>query len=157
MDIITKGLAAGIMGTIFMDILNHLSARTGIIIKIDIRMIGRMFACWLRGNFRYNHPGEMKPVSNELILGYCTHYLIGIVLALLFVFVWDGITGLPVPPYWMLVYGLATTAVSLFYVYPSMGLGVAGINSPEGGRNILSSIANHLFFVAGMAAAVIIF
>ena len=36
MDILLKGIAAGIMGTIFMDVLNHLSARTGVIIKIEM-------------------------------------------------------------------------------------------------------------------------
>jgi hypothetical protein len=38
-----------------------------------------------------------------------------------------------------------------------MGLGIFGGKSPEGVRALLSSLANHTFFGAGMALAVAIF
>ena len=73
MDLIVTGVVAGVLGTLVMDSLNHLFARTGMILKIDVRMIGRMSAGWVRGRFRYRHPGEMEPVANELLYGYITH------------------------------------------------------------------------------------
>ncbi|MDH3816802.1 MAG: DUF2938 family protein, partial [Acidobacteriota bacterium] len=57
-------------------------------------------------------------------------------------------------PVWALAYGLATTVASLFFVYPSMGLGVAGRRSPEGMRAPLSSLANHLFYGVGLAGGI---
>lgn len=42
----------------------------------------------------------------------------------------------------------------LVVVYPSMGFGVLGRRSPEGISSALSSLASHLFFGVGMAAAV---
>ena len=154
MDLILTGVVVGVLGTLAMDSLNHLFARVGIIVKIDVRMIGRMSAGWARGRFRYRHPGEMEPVANEMLLGYVTHYAIGVSLAIPFVFGWDILVGEPVSPVWALAYGVATTVASVFLVYPSMGFGVFGRRSPEGIRAPLSSLANHLFFGVGMAVAV---
>jgi hypothetical protein len=134
-----------------MDLLNSLFARTGAITKIEVRLIGRMSAGWLRGRFLYDHPDEMHPVANELYLGYFTHYTIGIFLAIAFVLGWDILFDGHISPLWVLIYGISTTAASLFFVYPSMGLGIAGSKSPEGVKNIISSLANHLFFGTGMA------
>ena len=60
MDIIVTGVAAGVLGTFVMDSLNNLFARIGMISKIDVGMIGRMSAGWVRGRFCYRHPGEME-------------------------------------------------------------------------------------------------
>jgi len=122
--------------------------------KINMRMIGRMFVGWARGKFRYRHPGEMEQVANDMLYGYITHYTIGVGLAITYVLGWDLLIGGPASAVWALAYGLATTVASLFFVYPSMGLGVFGRRSPEGIRNSLSSLSNHLFYGMGMAAAV---
>ena len=81
MDLIVTGVVAGILGTFVMDLLNHLFAQIGLLIRIDMGMIGRMSAGWAQGRFRYRHPGEMKQVANEMALGYLTHYAIGVGLA----------------------------------------------------------------------------
>ena len=156
MDLILTGVAAGVLGTLFMDCLNHLFARTGMISKIDVRMIGRMSAGWARGRFCYDHPGEMEQFANETLIGHITHYTIGVGFAVPFVLGWSIFVGGPASPVWALVYGVATTVASLFIVYPSMGLGVFGRRSPDGIKAPLSSLANHLFFGVGMAAAIAI-
>jgi len=154
MGLIVTGVVAGVLGTVVMDALNHLFARTGILSKIDVGMIGRMSAGWARGRLRYRHPGEIEPVANEILNGYITHYTIGVVLALAYVLGWDLLVGGPASPAWALAYGVATTLASLFFVYPSMGLGMFGRRSPEGIRSPLSSLANHFFYGVGMAVAV---
>ena len=154
MDLIVAGVGAGVLGTVVMDALNHLFARTGMLSKIEVGMIGRMSAGWARGRFRYGHPGEMQQVANEVLYGYVTHYAIGVGLSVPYVLGWDLLIGGPASPVWALAYGVATTVASWFYVYPSMGLGVCGRRSPDGLRAPLSSLANHLFFGLGMAAAV---
>ena len=156
MDLIVTGVVAGVLGTLVMDSLNHLFSRTGMILKIDVGMIGRMSAGWARGRFRYRHPGEMEPVANELLYGYIAHYTIGVGFAVIYMLGWDLLVGGPASPVWALVYGFATTVASLFFVYPSMGLGVFGRRSPEGIKAPLSPLANHLFFGVGLAIAVVI-
>jgi Protein of unknown function (DUF2938) len=156
MDLILTGVIAGVLGTLVMDAGNQLLARAGMISKIDVRMIGRMSAGWTRGRFRYRHPGEMRQVPNELVYGCITHYAIGVVLALIYMLGWELLVGGPASAGWALVYGLATTVASLFFVFPSMGLGVLGRRSAEGIKSPLSSLANHLLFGVGMAVAVVL-
>ena len=109
---------------------------------------------WAHGRFRYRSPSEMEQVANEKLYGYITHYTIGVGLAVMYVVGWDLLVGGPASPVWALVYGVATTVASHFFVLPSMGLGVFGRRSPEGIRSPLSSLANHLFYGVGIAVAV---
>jgi len=154
MDLVATGLVAGVLGTLAMDSLNLLFARTGMLSKIDVAMIGRMAVGWTHGRFRYGHPSEMEQVYNEVLYGYVTHYAIGVSLAVPYVLGWDLLIGGPASPVWALVYGVATTVASYFFVFPSMGFGAFGSRSPEGIRAPLSSLANHLFYGVGMAVAI---
>ena len=154
MGLVVTGFVAGVLGTLAMDLLNILVARTGVLLKIDVGMIGRMVVGWAHGRFRYGHPGEMQQVANETLYGYIAHYIIGVGLAVPYVLGWNLLVGGPASPVWALVYGAATTVASHFFVLPSMGLGVFGRRSPDGIRGPLSPLANHLFFGVGMAVAV---
>ncbi len=154
MDLVVTGVVAGVLGTLVMDSLNLLFARTGMLSQIDVGMIGRMSVGWAHGRFRYRHPSEMKQVANEMLYGYITHYTIGVGLAITYVLGWDLLVGGPASPVWALAYGVATTVAAYFFVLPSMGLGVFGRRSPEGIKIPLSSLANHLFYGVGLAVAV---
>lgn len=154
MEFIITAVVAGVSGTLAMDSLNLVFARTGVILQIDVAMIGRMAAGWVRGRFLYQHPTEMKQVANERLYGYLTHYAIGVGLAVPFVLGWVLLFGRPPTPQWTLAYGVATTAASWFLVYPSMGFGVCGMRSPEGIKAPLSALANHLFYGLGLAIGV---
>jgi hypothetical protein len=96
----------------------------------------------------------MKQVTNENLYGYIAHYAIGVGFALIFVYSWDLLIGGPISPIWALAYGIATTAGSLFFIYPSMGMGILGRCSSEGIKAPLSSFANHTFFGVGMAIGI---
>lgn len=152
MDPIITGVLAGITGTFVMDSLNALFARTGMISRIDIGMLGRMSAGWAHRRFCYRNPGEVEQVEHERFLGYITHYIIGVGLALPYVFAWELFAGGPASPAWALAYGVATTVFSYLLVFPCMGLGVFGRRSPEGIKSPFSSLANHFFYGMGMAA-----
>ncbi len=155
-DILLTGVVAGVFGTLAMDSLNYFFARTGMLIRIDVRIIGRMAAGWTHGCFRYAQPGEMKQVENERFYGWITHHLIGVALAIPFILGWDFFVGGAVSLVWALTYGVATTVASYFFMYPSMGLGVFGRKSPEGIRAAISSLANHLFYGMGLAFGIIL-
>ena len=154
MDLIVTGVVAGVLGTLAMDLLNSLFARTGLITKIEVEMIGRMAVGWTRGRFLYGHPSEMQQIANEKLYGYVTHYAIGVGLAVPYVLGWDILVGGPASPVWAIAYGVATTVASVFLVLPSMGLGVLGWRSPEGIKAPLSSLANHLFFGIGIGVGI---
>ena len=154
MNLIVTGVVAGVLGTLAMDLLNLVFTRAGMLSKIDVGMIGRMAVGWARGRFRYGHPSEMQQVANERLYGFVTHYAIGVSLAVSYVLGWDLLVGGPASPVWAVAYGIATTAASWFFVFPSMGLGVFGRRSPEGIGAPLTSLANHLFYGVGLAVGV---
>lgn len=154
LDLAYTALITGIAGTIAMDLSNYAFSRVGLILKIDVAMIGRMAAGWAKGRFSYGNPSELKSVTHETLLGYLAHYVIGISLAVVYLAAWELSVDGPPSPYWATLYGFVTTAVSEFYVYPSMGLGVCGRRSPERLKAGLSPVVNHLFFGLGMGVAV---
>ena len=154
MNLLVTGVLAGVLGTLTMDSLNHLFARIGVIVKIDVGMIGRMAAGWAHGRFRYRHPGEMEPAANEMLYGYITHYAISVGFAVIYVLGWDLLVGGAASPAWALAYGVATVVAPYFFVFPSIGLGIFGRRSPEGIKSPISSLANHLFYGVGLAVAV---
>jgi len=154
LDAIVTGVIAGLVGTLVMDALNILVARTQLISRIDVAMIGRMAAGWARGRFCYANPNEMQQVQSEVLIGIITHYTIGVVLSVPYVVGWSFLVGGSPTPAWALLYGIATTVASWFFVYPSMGLGAFGRLSPDGMKATLSSLANHLFYGLGLAIGV---
>lgn len=156
MDLLLTGIVAGVIGTLAMDLLNNLIARTGVLLKIDVAMIGRMAAGWTRGRFRYGHPDEMERVPNQMVYGYLAHLAIGVVLAVPFVLCWDFWAGGPASPTGAVIYGIATTAASFFLVYPSMGLGAFGMKSPERIKALITPLANHFFYGVGLAVGVVL-
>jgi len=123
LDLVVTGVVAGVLGTLVMDSLNHLFARTGLLPKIDVRMIGRMSVGWAHGRLRYRSPSEMEQVANEKLYGYITHYTIGVGLAVTYVLGWDLLVGGPASPVWALAYGVATTVASPFLRLPLHGAG----------------------------------
>jgi uncharacterized membrane protein YeaQ/YmgE (transglycosylase-associated protein family) len=95
MDLVITGVVVGVLGTLMMDSLNLLFARTGMLSKIEVGMIGRMAVGWTRGRFRYGNPSEMEQVANEMLYGYATHYTIGVALAVPYVIGWGLLVGGP--------------------------------------------------------------
>lgn len=156
MDLVLAAVVAGVLGTVAMDLGNLLFARVGLILRIDLGMIGRMAGGWMRGRFRYGHPSEMGEIGNERLYGFLTHHAIGVGLAVLYVLGWDVWFGGPASPLWAPVYGVATTVASWFFVYPCVGLGALGMRSPDGLRAPMSSLGNHSFYGLGLGVGLVL-
>jgi len=141
-------LSIGIFSTAFMDFINLWMSKTDLIMKLSLNFLGRVGSEWLNGNFIVNNAIKIGPVSNEYFIGIAVHYSIGIFFALFYmmmtkiVFKKVKLGKLP------LMFGLSTSIISLFMLFPSLGLGVLGSKGPI---NLLySSIFNHLMFGVGL-------
>jgi len=150
MDLVIAAFVIGVIGTAVMDLGNLLFSRFGATSRVDLRILGRMARGWARGRFRYTGPGEMEETENEAILGFLTHYGIGVGLAIPYLLGWELIVGGSASPSFAVIYGVGTTVASWFLVYPSMGLGLLGLKSPEGWKAAYSSLANHIFYGIGL-------
>lgn len=154
MGLVEMGVVAGVLGTLVMDLLNLLFARVGMITQMHMEALGKMAVGWARGRFRYGHPSEMKKVAHACVYGYVTHYAIGVTLAFAYVLGWDLLVGGHPSPVWAVAFGVATTAATWFFVFPSLGFGAFGRRSPEGLKATLSSLANHAFYGLGVAIGI---
>ncbi len=147
-DIVTVA-AIGIGATALMDVwltfLKRMGAPT-----LNFAFIGRWVGHLFHGTFAHASMGQARPVPGERLLGWLTHYAIGIAFAILLV----GIAGtgwiekptvLPA-----VLVGMATVAAPLFIMHPAMGAGFAASRTPTPLRNCLRSFANHTVFGFGL-------
>jgi len=113
-------------------------------------LIGRWVGHLARGCLTHAAIAKSAPVSGELVLGWLTHYAVGVGYAgLLVVMLGMGWTRQPsVLP--ALAFGIATVLVPWFVMQPAMGAGIASSRTATPVANGLRSLANHAVFGAGL-------
>ena len=126
------GLIVGILATVTMDVVAVIALRLGIAGRGPRRtgpdLIGRWIGYLLQGKFRHTDILQTPPLRGELVLGLAAHYLIGIVLTLVYL-------GLLVVAHAMptalnaILYGTATTVFPWVSHVPVTGDGLAGTGS----------------------------
>ncbi len=142
----------GIGATALLDawlwLLQRLGVPTG-----SFALIGRWVGHMARGQLRHAAIGRASPVPHELLLGWLTHYGVGIAFAGLMVGV-QGLSWLHAPALVPAVLvGAATVVMPLAVMQPAMGLGFAASKTPAPLHNRLRSLANHTVFGLGLYLA----
>lgn len=144
----------GVGATAVLDLwlvgLKRLGVPTG-----SFALIGRWVAHMARGRFSHASIAKAEPVSNELAVGWFTHYAVGIAFATALVAL-QG-TGWVQQPTFVPAFltGVATVALPLFVMQPAMGSGFAASKTPTPLKNCTRSVANHAVFGIGMYLAAI--
>ena len=148
------GVIVGILATVTMDVVAMIALRFGIAGRGPRRtgpdLIGRWIGYVLRGKFRHTDIVQTPPLRGELVLGLAAHYLIGIVLTLVYL-------GLLVVAHRMptalsaILYGTATTMFPWFVMFPSQGMGWLGWDAPGDAHLVRASLFNHIIFGLGIA------
>ena len=152
MSLAAWGLA-GLLATLVMDIGGGLLRGVGLTHGAPPQLIGRFFLSVFRGHFAALDPSipPDTPVSLGLILPI--HYAIGTALGLLFGFAVGWLMDSP-PPWWLpVLYGLGTTVLPAFWMFPAMGYGLFGLRGPDEFRLLTTALVNHLVFGLGLALA----
>ena len=148
------GLIVGVLATVTMDVVAVIALRLGIAGRGPRRtgpdLIGRWIGYLLRGKFRHTDILQTPPLPGELVLGLAAHYLIGIVLTLVYL-------GLVVVAHARptalsaILYGTATTVLPWFLMFPSQGMGWLGWDAPDDAHLARASLFNHIIFGLGIA------
>jgi len=125
---IPKAIGAGIAGTIVMTIMTMVAPMMGMP-KMDIPA--------MLANF----------MGFPVVVGWFAHFMIGTVLALLYVYVFIG--KLPGAP-WLkgALYGLFPWFLAQVMVNPMMGAGVFALNTPAPIQMVMGSLIGHLVYGA---------
>ncbi len=118
--------------------------------RLSPRVIGRWVGDLLRGRWRHNDISRERPRAGEAVLGVLTHYATGIVLTGVFLAIpRRGSTTLRQAT----AYGIATSALPLFVMFPSLGYGCAGRRSGEALRLTRIMLLGHTAFGLGIGIA----
>jgi len=145
----------GIGATAFMDVWLAFLKRLGVQ-TLNFALIGRWIGHLGRGKFAHASISQAQPVAGERLLGWFTHYAVGIAFAGVLVVV-QGADWLRSPTLFpALALGLCSVAAPLFVMQPAMGAGFAASRTPAPMKNRIRSVANHAVFGLGLYLSAVI-
>jgi Protein of unknown function (DUF2938) len=151
---IWRTLGIGVISTLSMDVLGGLAAKLGITAPLQPAVTGRWVASLLRLQPFHQDIAREAAVPHELALALPVHYLIGVTLAALYLFVTGELEVQPRAFGLALAFGLVTNLLPWLIMFPSMGYGFFGEHGPEGTRLFVTSLVNHTCFGVGIYAGV---
>lgn len=148
----------GFLATLFMDLLSVLLGKLKIIHQlIEPQVVGRWTLYMFRGKFIHKDVHKTPALNNEKSVALLSHYLIGIVLAGIYL-----LLELKEPTIrhqlWMpLIFGLTTVLLPWLWLYPSIGLGFLASKSSRKSPYIVTSLVNHTNFGLGLVVWIVVF
>ena len=115
-------------------------------------LVGRWFGHMPAGRFQHDSIAAAPRVTAERLIGWTSHYLIGIGFAAMLL----GLCGLQ----WVqrptllpaLLVGVGTVVMPFFIMQPAMGAGIAARNTPRPGAARVQSLVTHSLFGLGLYA-----
>nr|WP_288836896.1 DUF2938 family protein [uncultured Flavobacterium sp.] len=115
-----------------------------------ILYIGRWVSYIFKGKIFHNNIMETPRISNELIIGWLSHYVIGILFAFVLVSVFR-IKWLQYPNFLAAIkIGLLTLFFPVCILQPAMGFGIGFSKLPESGFLLTKIILIHLVYGFGL-------
>jgi hypothetical protein len=143
-------IAIGIGATLVMDLWNLFLKRTFSIASLNYCLLGRWLLHMPGGTFRHASLNAAPQKPFECTFGWIAHYTIGVVFALVFVFLSSGdwLARPTLQP--ALLYGIGTVGFPFFIMQPSFGLGIAASRTPKPTQARLKSLVTHTVFGVGL-------
>ena len=149
--IIIESILMGVFATLIMDFLAGILAKRKIIQPfITQEAIGRWFLYMFKGRFKHEDINKTPPLKNEKLWCSISHYLIGIILAgvyLIIEFIEPAIQNQIWVP---LLYGIATVFLPWFWLLPSTGYGFIASKTTNRSVVLRTNLINHTNFGLGL-------
>ncbi len=141
----------GIFSTIIMDIGFVFLKVTQIVEgSMEPQFLGRWILNMFNGEFIQENIRIATQMGLEKPVSLITHYLTGIILVGIFLWLRKKIKVFPDSIHMGVVFGWITLLLPWFFFYPCIGFGFMGLDTPEGSNNIVYSIIYHSFFGLGI-------
>lgn len=140
----------GIGATAFMDLVALVQKHVLSQQSLNYAMVGRWLGHVARGRLVHRPISASEPIARESAIGWCAHYLIGIVFAAAFLALvgqgWlESVSLVPA-----LAFGAMTVLAPFLILQPGMGAGLAARCMPNPNAARLKSILAHLSFGLGI-------
>lgn len=150
LDYLIRALVVGTGATAFMDIAVAVRKRLLGTPSLDYRLVGRWLGHLARGRFYHDRIDASPAVRGEHVIGWASHYLIGIAFAGLLLAIWGiGWTCRPsIAP--ALIVGIGSVLAPFLIMQPGMGAGIAASRTPHPTTARLRSLVTHAIFGAGL-------
>jgi len=149
--IVLESILMGIFATFIMDILARYLVKINFIISfVTPEAIGRWSLYIFRGKLKHENIYKTPALHNEKIWSFISHYLIGIVLAGIYLFLEMNVPIIRDHIWMTLIFGIVTVLLPWFWLLPGIGLGVMASNSSKQPLIIRTSIVNHTNFGLGL-------
>lgn len=143
--IILIGAGATLVMDIWLMVLKRVGVQT-----LNFAFIGRWVGHLFHGRIAHASIGTALPISNETVLGWFTHYAVGIAFAFLLISI-SGVAWARAPSLGIaLLVGVCTVAFPLLVMQPAMGLGVAASKTSSPIKSCIRSLINHSVFGLGL-------
>ena len=155
-DLIWRVLIIGLAATALIDIWAIVLNTFAGIAKPNWAMVGRWFGHLPRGEVFHDDIAKSAPIANELALGWCAHYAVGIAFAAALVF-FAGAGWLATPtflPAWIV--GIVTVGFGWFLLQPGLGLGWAASKRPNAMQIRGLNLVSHTIFALGLYGAALL-
>lgn len=150
---IACSLLIGVLATALADVWAEVQKRVFNVPPPSWPMVGRWVGHMRHGQFRHASIAKAPAIKGEALLGWLTHYLVGVLYAGLLLALcgaeWArSPTLLPA-----LALGLATLLAPFFILQPGMGAGILASKTPNPSVARLRSLAAHVVFGASLYVA----
>lgn len=142
----------GLVGTFSMDAIKYVGHKFSLIGGVRMDMLGRWALGMVRGRFVYADIHEADGYQNEIAVGWLFHYFTGGLVALAYPLLLL-LFGIPLQEAHLMhaiLFGLGTSVLPWFVVYPAFGKGWFGARAPKAAKPILTSLVSHTFYGAGI-------
>jgi DUF2938 family protein len=103
-----------------------------------------------KGKFFHKDINKTPALGNEKLAALIAHYLIGIALAGIYLFLELKVPSISDQPWMPLLFGLATVLLPWLWLYPSIGLGFVASKTQKKSPYIVTSLVNHTNFGLGL-------
>ncbi|TGL55855.1 DUF2938 domain-containing protein [Leptospira ognonensis] len=146
----------GIGATLLMDFWRYLLFKSMGVISLDLGLLGRWVGHMFRGRLVHQSISKSQAIPGETLLGWVSHYAIGITFAFLLPIIW-GEEWLHEPTFLpALIVGLGTVFAPWLLMQPAMGVGVAASKAPKPSQVRVRNIAIHTVYGLGLFASALL-
>lgn len=149
--ILIEATLSGVWATLTMDFLARFLSGRGLIYPFVIpEAMGRWFLYMFKGKFRHGDINRTPAIINEKRWYYISHYLIGIILAGIYLLLTYNHQEIRDHIWLAPVYGMCTVTLAWFWLLPSIGLGVMAKKSAKRNLILRTNFINHTNFGFGL-------
>ena len=144
---------SGLIGSIFMDIIENYMAKRGISSAVSLEDIGRWFLFMLKGKFMHKEIKSLAQMPNEIVAGKIFHYIFaggGIALLYPLFLIFFDIKMDSNHLFYGMIFGFLTNIFPWFWMMPSFGWGIAGVKRSPKANTILAPTVSHIVYGLGL-------